>query len=169
MRSISLVRPSPPWFRTTRFSISFEKPWFWRRSLNQRLTLIKVAPFYAATLLERGARAEAEATLASVADLDATLGYPQARWRLPMLRAGFSLSKVVWKRPSGSETRPSSWREQAGAIAGTEWALQRIAIAIARQDRAQITAHAARILSILARGPFAVSMRAWILGSDREA
>src|SRR5947199_7907511 len=49
--------------------------------LNQRLTLIKVGPFYAATLLERGARDEAEAVLASVADLDATLAYPQARWR----------------------------------------------------------------------------------------
>ena len=58
--------------------------------LDQRLTLIKVGPTYATSLLERGLRADADATLAAMVELHAALDYPQGRWRLPMLRAGFA-------------------------------------------------------------------------------
>ncbi len=133
--------------------------------LDQRLTLIKVAPFYAGALLERGAREEADAVLASVADLDAALAYPQSRWRLPMLRAGFSLFEGRLEEAERLGDEALVLAEQAGAVVGTEWALQRVAIAVARQEPAWIAPHAARILSILERGPFAGAMRAWVLAA----
>jgi len=133
--------------------------------LNQRLTLIKAAPTYAATLLERGARGEAEAALASMAELDAALAYPQARWRLPMVRAGFSFFEGRLDDAERLGDEALVLAEQAGSVAGPEWAIQRIALAIARQAPAGISTHATRVLSILERGPFSGSMRAWVLGA----
>jgi tetratricopeptide (TPR) repeat protein len=133
--------------------------------VGQRLTLIKVGPSYAALLLERGARGEADAAVASLADLDATLAYPQARWRLPMLRAGFCLFEGGLDDAARLGDEALALAEQAGSDAGTEWALQRIAIAIARQQPAGISSHAARVLSILERGPLVGPTRAWVLAA----
>ena len=132
---------------------------------NQRLTLIKAAPSYAATLLERGARGEAEAALASMAELDAALAYPQARWRLPMVRAGFSLFDGRLDEAERLGDEALALAAQSGSVATVEWAIQRIAIAIARQEPAGISRHATQVISILERGPFGKAMRAWVLAA----
>jgi tetratricopeptide (TPR) repeat protein len=132
---------------------------------NQRLTLIRAAPSYAATLLERGARGEAEAVLASMVELDAALAYPQSRWRLPMLRAGFGLFDGRLDEAERLGNDALAMEEQTRSVAWSEWAIQRIAIAIARQDPASISPYTTRVVSILERGPFAGAMRAWVLAA----
>jgi hypothetical protein len=135
------------------------------RALDQRLTIIKIAPSYAASLLERGLRAEADAALATVVELDAAIGSPQLHWRLPMLRAGFALfdGQVDEADRLGDEGLALS--EGFESNAASEWAVQRIALAIARGEPAGIAPHAARALAVLARGPWTGPIRTWILAA----
>jgi tetratricopeptide (TPR) repeat protein len=133
--------------------------------LNQRLTLIKVAPSYAVNLLERGSRVEANGVLAATVELDAALDYPQARWRLPMLRACFALFEGRLDEAEQLGDAALAVAQDASYITGQEWAIQRIALAIARSEPATVGRDAARILSILERGPWGPSMRAWVLAA----
>lgn len=134
--------------------------------LDQRLTSIKVGPSYAVSLLERGFRAEADAALTTVMELTAALDYPQSRWRLPMLRAGFALFDG---RLDDAERLADEALALAGAArtptAQTEWAAQRVALAIASSEPASIARHAARLLPILERSPWLRPYRAWVLGA----
>jgi len=134
--------------------------------LDQRLTLIKVGPTYAAALLERGLRADADATLAAMVELHAALDYPQGRWRLPMLRAGFALfeGRLDEAERLGDEAVALGGRAGWNALP-IEWASQRIALAIARSDPASIGPHAAGLLSMFERNPFSRPHNAWVLAA----
>ncbi len=134
--------------------------------LDQRLTLMKVAPTYAVSLLERGLRADADATVAALVQLHAALDYPQGRWRLPMLRAGFALfeGRLDEAERLGDEAVALAQRAGWSALP-IEWACQRIALAIARSDPASIGPHAAALMSIFERTPFSRPHRAWVLAA----
>ncbi|HET6281849.1 MAG TPA: AAA family ATPase [Polyangia bacterium] len=134
--------------------------------LDQRLTLIKVGPTYAACLLERGLRADADATLTAMIDLHTALDYPQGRWRLPMLRAGFAFFDGRLDEAGQLGDEALALAERAGSdAANIEWANQRIALAIARGEPASIGRDAHRALSMFQRFPFSMPHRAWLLAA----
>ena len=136
------------------------------QQLDHRLTLIKVGPSFAVSLLERGFRAEADAALANVIELTAALDYPQSRWRLPMLQAGFALFAGRLDDAERLADQALALAERAGVQAAhIEWALGRVALTIARAEPARIAPHAARLLPIFERSPWMGGPRAWVLGA----
>ena len=136
------------------------------QQLDQRLTLIKVGPSYAVSLLERGFRAEADEALTNVIELAAALDYPQSRWRLPMLQAGFALFTGRLDDAERLADQALAMAEATGVPAAQiEWAGQRLALAIATAEPARIAPHAPRLLSIFERSPWTRPHRAWVLGA----
>src|SRR5262249_243339 len=101
----------------------------------QPLLRMRVGPEYAAALLERGLRADADARIEKLAELYAAHGSGAPRWRLPMLRAAFALFDGD---VDGSERRVDEAIAMA-AHAGTTpapvlWAQHRVAAAVACGD-----------------------------------
>jgi hypothetical protein len=138
--------------------------------LDRRLTLVKVGPSYAVSLLERGLRAEADAVFDSMVELHTALDYPQSRWRLPMLRAGFALFDGHLEEAKQQGDAALALAESVGSQAAhVDWAVQRIALAIAGAQPTSIAPDSARVLAILERSPAASPWvrghRAWVLGA----
>jgi tetratricopeptide (TPR) repeat protein len=137
------------------------------QALEQRLTLMTIAPAYAAGLLERGRRAEADDVLANMTSLDAAVGYPNSRWRLPMLRAGFCFFDDRLDEAERLSDEALALAEPLGSTAHRhEWVNQRIALAIARAAPASIAPVADRVIAALGnRQPRAGASRAWVLAA----
>jgi hypothetical protein len=133
--------------------------------LEHRMTLLKLGPSYAGALLERGFRAEADAVLTAMVALHEALDYPQSRWRLPMLRAGFCLFEGRLDEAQELGDVALALAEPAGAHAAVlEWAILCIAIAIARREPTSIGPYASRLLAIFERNRLA-GHHAWVLGA----
>ena len=133
--------------------------------LERRLTLLKLGAPYAAGLLERGFRAEADAVLAAMVALHQAIDYPQSRWRLPMLRAGFCVFDGRLDEAQELADAALALGEQAGSQpAVVEWPIACVAIAIARGQPASIGPRAPRALEIFERSRMP-GHQAWVLGA----
>ena len=115
----------------------------------QLLICARVRPHYTAGLLERGRRADADASLAKTVELCGAHGSAATRWRLSMLRAAFALF-------DGDADGSERLLDEALAIAPRAdttpapilWAKHRVAVAIATDDPGRIAHHAERVLAI---------------------
>jgi tetratricopeptide (TPR) repeat protein len=136
------------------------------QKLDRRLTLMKLGSSYAISYLERGQRREADAALSALVDLHAQLDFPQTRWRVPMLHAGFCLfdGRLDEAEQLGDQALAIGDRN-GSRLASVEWAYQRIALALARSEPASVEPHAFRMLSVFDHSPLARSHRAWVLGA----
>ena len=159
-QGVGYVMPSEERFALTRQTVRLAQ------QLDQRLTLIKVGPSYAVSLLERGFRVEADEALANVIELSAALDYPQSRWRLPMLQAGFALFTSQFDDAERLADQALALAEATGVPSALiEWASQRVALAVASAEPARIAPYAPRLLSIFERSPWMRPHRAWVLGA----
>jgi len=156
---LTYIGPSDEVFELTREAMTLAQ------LLERRLTLLKLGAPYAAGLLERGFRTEADAVLAAMVALHQAIDYPQSRWRLPMLRAGFCLFDGRLDEAQELADAALGLGEQAGSQpAVLEWAIACVAIAIARGRPASIGTHAPRLLEIFERSRVA-GHQAWVLGA----
>ena len=132
----------------------------------QLLVCASVWPHYAAHLLERGRRADADAALAKMVELCGTHGSATTRCRLPMLRGAFALF-------DGDADGSERLLDEALAIAPRAdttpapilWAKHRIAVAIATDDPRRIAQHAERVLAMLPPTQMFVPFRTWVLAA----
>jgi predicted Ser/Thr protein kinase/tetratricopeptide (TPR) repeat protein len=132
----------------------------------QLLIYVHAAPDYAAQLLERGRRADADAHLAAMSELCAVRGSDATRWRLPMLRAAFAL----FDGDADSSERLLDETLAIAARAGTTpapilWAKHRVAVAIAMGAPGRITPHAERVIAMLPNHTFFAPFRTWVLAA----
>jgi AAA ATPase domain len=145
-QALAFVAPSDERFELTGETVRLAQ------ALGQRLILLKLGPSYAVSLLERGFRAEADAMLAATLELYAAVDDPQSRWRAPMLRAGFCFfdGQLDEAERLGDEARALA--DQIGAKqAYFEWAVQRIALAIARGEPGALVEHAPELINFFNR------------------
>ncbi len=136
--------------------------------LNQKQQLLIAHPWYAINLLERGLRAEAEATIESYQQL-MRQSPPAHRWRglmqlaaLASLDGDFDAAATLGNEALEVAVQAES---RSGQVA---WALQRVALAHGRGKPASIAAEAERVLSILARLPTLLPYRAWVLAATGQ-
>ena len=141
-QALAFVAPSDERFELTRETAQLAQ------ALGQRFILLRLGPSYAVSLLERGLRSEADAMLATTLELYAAIDDAQSRWRAPMLRAGFCFfdGQLDEAERLGDEARALA--DQTGAKqAYFEWALQRLALAIARGRPEALAAQASELLT----------------------
>ncbi|HEV8245896.1 MAG TPA: hypothetical protein VGP93_09005, partial [Polyangiaceae bacterium] len=140
-------------------------------SLNERLVVIGILGFYIAHLLQSGQRSEAEATVATFADLLKEFPQPRYQARLLVVRATLAsfdgdLAEV--------ERLSDEWLAlcENEPIARLAWALQRVSLAYMRGDAASIRPDSARVLGILDKIPSMEPYRGWVraaLGEREQA
>ena len=156
---LTYIGPNDEVFELTREAVTLAQ------LLERRLTLLKLGAPYAVGLLERGFRTEADAVLAAMVALHQAIDYPQSRWRLPTLRAGFCIFDGRLDEAQELADAALALGEQAGSLpAVLEWAIGCVAIAIARGQPASIGPRAPRLLEIFERSRV-VGHQAWVLGA----
>ena len=156
---LTYIGPNDEVFELTREAVTLAQ------LLERRLTLLKLGAPYAAGLLERGFRAEADAVLAAMVALHQAIDYPQSRWRLPTLRAGFCSS-------TAASRRRKSWRMRRSRLASKPGRSRPFSSGRSRASRSRsrvgdphsIGPHAPRLLEIFERSQLA-GHQAWVLGA----
>lgn len=135
-------------------------------ALNHRPTLLNVGGFYAATLLERGLRAEAEVMRKSLEGWAAELRQSHYQWRIIGLDALFHAFDGDLEQANrlGRELRAAG-RAAGSRAAELAWAIQRIGIAQASGEPSSITPDADDVLAIIGRVPMLTPHKAWVLAA----
>jgi len=159
LQGISYMMPADERFDNTRQLVQLAE------QLTERRTLVRFLASHTVSLLERGERGEAELALARFEELLASLADRRSSWRLPMLRAGFCFfdGDIAGAQKLGDEALELGERAGASPVY-VHWALQRISLAIAREEPSSISKDAARVLAILTPSTWAAG-RAWVLAA----